>query len=50
MAEDVLRRQRQDETKQFIANFLVEKEIDKRRRIEAVQAEDKKIQVIIRLE
>ena len=45
VAEEGLRRQRREETKEFIRNFLVEKELDKKKRIEAVQEEDKKIQV-----
>jgi len=45
MAEAALRHQRQEETKQYIANFLAEKEIEKMRKIEATQAEEKKIQV-----
>lgn len=44
MAEAALQNQRREETKQFIANFLVEKELDKKRKIEATQAEEKKIQ------
>jgi len=44
MAEAALRHQRQEETKQYIANFLAEKEIEKMRKIEATQAEEKKIQ------
>ena len=44
VAEDALRRQRQDETKAFIRGFLVQKEADKRQRVEAMQAEERKIQ------
>jgi hypothetical protein len=45
LAEESLRRQRQDETKEYIRNFLIQKEDNKRAKIMALQEEERKIQV-----
>ncbi len=45
MMEEALRRQRQEDTKEFIRNFLIEKEQNKLQKIQEVQEEDRKIQV-----